>query len=151
MGLVACTESLVSHTSCSDQTPSVPRRQCKRRKKEAADGFWSILDASNTSNTDDYEVTSQSAQREHSHTFRMGNFEALKLFLGFRMDELTVRFLRPIVIEWLKLLEPTRPKKYGPYHKCRPSEAPENASTPPWWPEDCHYNDPSHLSKTGIF
>jgi hypothetical protein len=56
--------------------------------------------------------------------------------------------LRPIVTAWIKQLEPKRLSHYGPYHKKLPKEQPP-ASTPPWWPHDVPYEEPSHLDKNG--
>lgn len=56
--------------------------------------------------------------------------------------------LRPIVTAWIKQLEPRRLGAYGPYHKQLPSQQPPEC-TPPWWPGDVPYEEPSHLDKTG--
>jgi hypothetical protein len=84
-----------------------------------------------------------------AETFHIGDMKGLKRFLRFRLDELTMKPLRPIVTAWIKLIEPRRSGSYGPYHKLLPADAPQDA-TPPWWPVDVEYNEPSHLSKAGM-
>ena len=72
----------------------------------------------------------------------------LKRFFRKRLDELTMKPVRPIVTAWVKLLEPKRLTRFGPYHKKLPNEQPQEC-TPPWWPRDVPYEEPSHLDKDG--
>jgi type IV secretory pathway VirB10-like protein len=51
--------------------------------------------------------------------FFTSDFEALEMFLRMRLEKLTIKPLRPIVAEWVKLLEPRRLEIYGPYQKQR--------------------------------
>lgn len=82
-----------------------------------------------------------------AHNFHIGDLDALKKFFRRRLDELTTKPVRPIVTAWLKLLEPKRLTKYGRYHKKLPKDQPSEC-TPPWWPYDVPYEEPSHLDKT---
>jgi hypothetical protein len=82
--------------------------------------------------------------------FLTSDFEGLKTFLRMRLEELTMKPLRPIVTEWVKLLVPRRQAFYGPYHKRNPeTDAPANRA-PPWWPTGVDYFEPSHLLKTRL-
>jgi hypothetical protein len=65
-----------------------------------------------------------------------------------RLEELTMKPLRPIVTEWVKDLVPKRQTDYGPYHK-RHAESPADPA-PHWWPNGIQYVEPSHLPKTGV-
>ncbi|KAF3026903.1 hypothetical protein E8E12_000010, partial [Didymella heteroderae] len=44
------------------------------------------------------------------------------------------------------LIEPRRLGDWGKYHEMKPSEA----ETPPWWPRDVIYKEPSHLKKEDL-
>jgi hypothetical protein len=83
-----------------------------------------------------------------SQTFYISNINELMKYFKRRLDELTMKPLRPVVTEWIKLLEPKRLSLYGPYHNNLPREQPLGC-TPPWWPQDVPYKEPSHLFKTG--
>ena len=85
---------------------------------------------------------------EQSYTFYIGDIDELKRFFRRRLDELTMKPVRPIVTAWIKQLEPKRLSRYGPYHKKLPKEQPEER-TPPWCPRDVPYEEPSHLDKGG--
>ena len=78
-------------------------------------------------------------------TFYIGDIDAFKEFLTHRFDELTRKPLRGIATNWVKLIEPRRRGDWGKYHEMKPSEA----ETPPWWPQDVIYKEPSHLKKEG--
>ncbi|KAF1933608.1 uncharacterized protein M421DRAFT_201058 [Didymella exigua CBS 183.55] len=83
---------------------------------------------------------------EESHTFYIGDIDAFKKFLTRRFDELTMKPLRGIATHWVKLIEPRRLGDWGKYHEMKPSEA----ETPPWWPRDVIYKEPSHLKKEDL-
>ena len=83
-----------------------------------------------------------------SYTFYIGDVDELKRFFRRRLDELTMKPVRPIVTAWVKLLEPKRLTRFGPYHKKLAREQPPQC-TPPWWPQDVPYEEPSHLDKAG--
>lgn len=97
-------------------------------------------------NPEDAEPTVE-VVTEESHTFYIGDIDALKEFLTRRFDELTMKPLRGIATHWIKLIEPRRLGDWGKYHEMKPSEA----ETPPWWPQDVVYKEPSHLKKEGKF
>jgi hypothetical protein len=83
-----------------------------------------------------------------AYDFYIGDVEGFIKFLRRRLDELTMKPLRPIVTAWIKFLEPKRLSRYGPYHKKLPGDMPAEC-TPPWWPHDVPYEEPSHLDKMG--
>ena len=85
------------------------------------------------------------AVTEESYSFYIGDIDAFKKFLTRRFDELTMKPLRGIVTGWVKLIEPKRLGDWGKYHEKKSSEA----ETPPWWPKDVIYKEPSHLKKEG--
>lgn len=95
-------------------------------------------------NPEDIESTVE-VVTEESHTFYIGDVDAFKKFLTRRFDELTMKPLRGIATHWVKLIEPRRLGDWGKYHEMKPSEA----ETPPWWPQDVIYKEPSHLKKEG--
>lgn len=82
---------------------------------------------------------------EVSHTFYIGEIDAFKEFLRYRFDELTMKPLRGIAAQWIKLIEPKRLGEWGKYHEMKPSQA----KTPLWWSRDVPYKEPSHLKKKG--
>lgn len=100
--------------------------------------------AANNTNAVDVEHTVE-VVTEESHTFYIGDIDAFKKFLKRRFDELTMKPLRGIATHWVKLIEPRRLGDWGKYHEMKPSEA----ETPPWWPRDVIYKEPSHLKKEG--
>jgi hypothetical protein len=85
---------------------------------------------------------------EEMHSFYIGNINELIKFFERRLDELTMKPLRPIVTAWIKQLEPKRLKKYGPYHGNMSRDKPRECY-PPWWPHNVPYLEPSHLEKAG--
>lgn len=95
---------------------------------------------------DDNEVRTSN---EAAYTFYVGDVDQLSKFYRRRLEELTMKPLRPIVTAWIKQLEPRRLGSYGPYHKKMPSQRPPEC-TPDWWPRDVRYEEPSHLDKTGL-
>lgn len=101
-----------------------------------------------------YEEENEQCDRDikittkQSYTFYIGDIAKLKKFFRRRLDELTMKPLRPIVTAWIKQLEPKRLSHYGPYHKKFPGEVSAKL-TPPWWPSDVRYEEPSHLDKAG--
>jgi hypothetical protein len=86
--------------------------------------------------------------KDESYTFYIGDIEQLQKFMRQRFNELTMKPLRGIVTNWIRLLEPRRLGAYGKYHEMLPSEMPKDA-TPPWWPKTIIYKEPSHLKKHG--
>jgi hypothetical protein len=98
-------------------------------------------------NFSDSEQDNEDAS-EKSHTFYINDINKLIKFFKCRLDELTMKPLRPIVTAWIRQLEPKRLSLYGPYHKKLPKDKPLGR-TPPWWPNDVPYQEPSHLDKTG--
>jgi hypothetical protein len=105
-------------------------------------------DGSGDENSEAYDDRDVRVATEHSHTFYIGDVDELTRFFRRRLDELTMRPLRPIVTAWIKQLEPKRLSQYGPYHKKLPKDQPPEC-TPPWWPHTVPYEEPSHLDKTG--
>jgi hypothetical protein len=85
---------------------------------------------------------------EIMHSFYIGNTDGLIKFFQRRLDELTTKPLRPIVTAWIKQLEPKRLSRYGRYHKKLSRDQPSGC-TPPWWPHNVPYLEPSHLEKAG--
>ncbi|KAJ4367018.1 actin cytoskeleton and mitosis protein [Neocucurbitaria cava] len=129
---------------------SKPQR--RRTLKRSRSGVRSIRQYTPTEYSSDEEDDDVDDDRdvkvatEQSFSFYIGDIGELKRFFRRRFDELTTRPLRTIVTAWIKQLEPRRLGGYGKYHKQLPSEQPPGC-TPPWWPEDVPYNEPSHLSK----
>lgn len=96
---------------------------------------------------EEYDACSRSDD-EAAGVLYIGNFSQVKEFFYRRFDELTTKPLRTVVTAWVKILEPRRQSNYGPYHKKLSSERPPE-HTPPRWPSNVPYNEPSHLSKHG--
>jgi hypothetical protein len=103
---------------------------------------------SDDENDEQYDDRDASVPTAKSYTFYIGDVKELKRFFRKRLDELTMKPVRPIVTAWVKLLEPKRLTRFGPYHKKLPNEQPQEC-TPPWWPRDVPYEEPSHLDKDG--
>ncbi|KAF3035970.1 hypothetical protein E8E12_007568 [Didymella heteroderae] len=116
------------------RTRSVAQGLARNRKAVADD-----------TNPEDAEPTVE-VVTEESHTFYIGDIDAFKMFLTRRFDELTMKPLRGIATHWVKLIEPRRLGDWGKYHEMKPSEA----ETPPWWPQDVIYKEPSHLKKEDL-
>jgi hypothetical protein len=93
----------------------------------------------------DVEQENEDAGKK-SHTFYIGDIDKLMTFFRCRLDELTMKPLRPIVTAWIKQLEPKRLSRYGRYHKKLSRDQPSGC-TPPWWPHNVPYEEPSHLDK----
>lgn len=116
-----------------------------KRTRSVAQGLASNRKAvTNDTHTEDVEPIVE-VVTEESHTFYIGDIDAFKKFLTRRFDELTMKPLRGIATHWVKLIEPRRLGDWGKYHEKKPSEA----ETPPWWPQDVIYKEPSHLKKEG--
>ncbi|KAL5121710.1 hypothetical protein ACEQ8H_000397 [Pleosporales sp. CAS-2024a] len=111
------------------------------RAREATDD----LDDNTRSNDDDDE---QNHLTEVPISFCIGDFKALEIFFRLRFNELTMKPLRSMVTAWLKQLEPRRKGGYGPYHKKLPAEVPDGS--PPWWPKNVVYVEPSHLDRESL-
>ncbi|KAF1960464.1 hypothetical protein CC80DRAFT_294394 [Byssothecium circinans] len=89
-----------------------------------------------------------------SHEFRIGDVDGMKKFYYIRLGEVGINALRRIITEWVKVLEPTRLRNYGPYHKLKQyswdfklldNKPVPNDRGPPWWPNDVPYVEPAHL------
>ncbi|CAO2649550.1 Nn.00g069350.m01.CDS01 [Neocucurbitaria sp. VM-36] len=129
--------------------PKQTRRKTLKRSRSVARSFKQYTPTEYTSDDDEDDEDDDrdvKVATEQSYSFYIGDLKELKKFFRRRFDELTTRPLRTIVTAWIKQLEPRRLGGYGPYHKQLPSEQPPEC-TPPWWPEDVPYNEPSHLSK----
>ncbi|EUC42872.1 hypothetical protein COCMIDRAFT_102350, partial [Bipolaris oryzae ATCC 44560] len=132
--------------------PSEPRTQhnprkrtrSSRRKLRSQPVAQSTGDEEDGRLGEDVKITT-----EQSYTFYIGDIDELKKFFRRRLDELTMKPLRPIVTAWIKQIEPKRLSRYGRYHKQLPKDQPEECS-PPWWPRDVNYEEPSHLDKAGL-
>ncbi|KAF1850924.1 uncharacterized protein K460DRAFT_400958 [Cucurbitaria berberidis CBS 394.84] len=133
----------------SSVAPKSPRQKTLKRSRSVARGLSQHRPtqvSSEDEEDDDNDDKDVIVLTEKSFSFYIGDIEEMKKFLRRRFDELTTRPLRTIVTAWIKQLEPRRLGGYGPYHKQLPSEQPSEC-TPPWWPQDVPYNEPSHLSK----
>ncbi|CAI6337983.1 unnamed protein product [Periconia digitata] len=98
-------------------------------------------------------------EKMQRHQFRVGDTNKLKEFYYIRLNEVGIIALRRIVTEWIRILEPTRLRDYGPYHKLdqyrrNPSlltaESKDRECEPPWWPRDVPYVEPAHLPAKGL-
>ena len=95
------------------------------------------------------DVSDYKQENEDARSFDIGDIDELMYFFKCRLEALTMKPLRPIVTAWIKLLEPERLSLYGVYHKKLPKDQPQGCTTPPWWPQDVPYQEPSHLQKAG--
>jgi hypothetical protein len=134
--------------------PSPSKRRAKKRPHTAAQSLPRARDRTPLDSSEDGDNEDEKSDDEANTAnneqigFLTSEFEKLKTFLRIRLEELTMKRLRPIVTEWVKLLVPQRQALYGPYHK-RHAEAPAEPA-PPWWPAGLQYVEPSHLPKTGV-
>ncbi|EUC38042.1 hypothetical protein COCCADRAFT_83933, partial [Bipolaris zeicola 26-R-13] len=125
--------------------PSTRKRtRSSRRKLRSQPIAQSTRDEEDGQLGEDVKITT-----EQTYTFYIGDIDELKKFFRRRLDELTMKPLRPIVTAWIKQIEPKRLSRYGRYHKQLPKDQPEECS-PPWWPRDVNYEEPSHLDKAGL-
>lgn len=131
--------------SRQDQTKKRKRAGLHGRERPRQSTAQQSSDEGVDEQCDDAELTIPTVK---SYTFYIGDVEELKRFFRRRLDELTMKPVRPIVTAWVKMLEPKRLTKFGPYHKKLPKEQPPEC-TPPWWPQDVPYEEPSHLDKAG--
>lgn len=99
-------------------------------------------DEYNGENDSDADLT---PKRIRTETLYINNIEGLLKFYRHRFDELTMKPMRKIITEWVSRLEPQRQSKYGKYDNKLPSK--RTALSPPWWPSDCPYREPSHLKR----
>ncbi|USP75768.1 hypothetical protein yc1106_03042 [Curvularia clavata] len=130
--------------------PKAERNPRKRSQSSEGTSFsQSVAEAANYEEENGQYSTDVKITTEQSYTFYIGDIAELKKFFRRRLDELTMKPLRPIVTAWIKQLEPKRLSHYGPYHKRFPRELPSKC-TPPWWPSDVRYEEPSHLDKAGL-
>ncbi|CAA9958044.1 DUF2841 domain containing protein [Pyrenophora teres f. maculata] len=135
-------------TQAAPSPPPVPlpkapeRRKRKRTRAIVHDSSEDDIDGHCRCGSGDVTISTDT-----SYHFHIGDLDSLKKFFRRRLDELTTKPVRPIVTAWLKLLEPKRLSIYGRYHKKLPREQPPEC-TPPWWPHDVPYEEPSHLDKT---
>lgn len=130
-------------TANAVSAPKLPTQKTLKRSRRQQSPVQASSEDDDYDRDDGRDVT---VTTEQSYSFYIGNVAQLKLFFRRRFDELTTRPLRTIVTAWIKQLEPRRLGGYGPYHKQLPTEQPPEC-TPPWWPRDIPYNEPSHLSK----
>jgi hypothetical protein len=126
---------------------SAPTRQ-NTRKRNRSNARVAAPEYSDDENDEQYDDRDLKVATELSYTFYIADIEQLIKFFRRRLDELTMKPLRPIVTAWIKQLESKRLTIYGPYHKKLPKDMPAG-STPPWWPLDVPYEEPSHLDKQG--
>lgn len=102
------------------------------------------------------EMTEKPRQKSEmpAHQFYMGDMEGLKKFYRVRLGEIGINALRRIITEWIKVLEPTRLRSHGPYHKLKEygcdskllsTEISHRGHGPPWWPRTVPYVEPAHL------
>jgi hypothetical protein len=131
--------------SRQDQTKKRKRARPRVRERPRQTITRQYSEEEDDERYDDNDLTVPTVK---SHTFYIGDVEELKRFFRRRLDELTMKPVRPIVTAWVKLLEPKRLTRFGPYHKKLPREQPPEC-TPPWWPQDVPYEEPSHLDKAG--
>jgi hypothetical protein len=149
----------VSWNACAVYWPvanwhAAPTRQQNPRKRtrSAARGRAQravAQDVSDDEYDEQYNDQYVRGATETSYDLYIGDVPELKKFYRRRLDELTMKPLRPIVTAWIKQREPKRLSKFGPYHKKLPCDMPPGC-TPPWWPRDVPYEEPSHLDKTGM-
>jgi hypothetical protein len=127
-----------------------PRQQNlrKRTRSTARGRTVHVQDVSDDENDEQYDDRDVRTTTDTTYTFYIGDLVELKKFFHRRLDELTMKPVRPIVTAWIKLYEPKRLSLYGPYHKKLPRDMPPQC-TPPWWPRDVPYEEPSHLDKMG--
>jgi hypothetical protein len=118
----------------------------KRRRSSVRQRDLEPLDGKDE---DGEEDESREVVKGKSNTFYIGDIEGLQRFMRQRFNELTMKPLRGIITNWIRLLEPRRLGEYGKYHEMLPSQMPEDA-TPPWWPKTIIYKEPSHLRKDGM-
>ncbi|EMD92013.1 hypothetical protein COCC4DRAFT_174510 [Bipolaris maydis ATCC 48331] len=132
--------------SSKPRTQQDPRKRTRsgRRKLRSQPVAQSTSDKEDGQLGEDIKI-----KTEQSYTFYIGDIDELKKFFRRRLDELTMKPLRPIVTAWIKQIEPKRLSRYGRYHKQLPKDQPEECS-PPWWPRDVSYEEPSHLDKAGL-
>ncbi|KAI4945786.1 hypothetical protein J4E91_007699 [Alternaria rosae] len=131
----------------SGDTQPKSRKRTRSRAEESRQG--AAQHCSEDGDDEQYDDRDVPVATQKSYTFYIGDMKPLMGFFHRRLDELTMKPVRPIVTAWVKQLEPKRLSLYGPYHKKLPSEqSPE--CTPPWWPHDVPYEEPSHLDKAGL-
>jgi hypothetical protein len=131
--------------------PKTARRNVLKRSRSVAQDLSHPSRPQQTSDEDGNDHDDETmVQTESSRTFHVGDIKALKTFLRYRIDELTMKPVRGMVTAWLRQLEPKRKGGYGPYHKMLPCDAPADA-TPPWWPHNVPYVEPAHLDKDGKY
>ncbi|KAF2788123.1 hypothetical protein K505DRAFT_342363 [Melanomma pulvis-pyrius CBS 109.77] len=81
-----------------------------------------------------------------THDLYLGDCEGMAFFYQTRCHEVNQTFLKQVVTRWLLALDRHRKRRYSSYTKKLPTEMPEG-STPPWWPRDIPYIEPSHLAE----
>lgn len=126
------------------------QRRAKKRTRSgySAQGPSQSRLKRDASEDDTNEQDEKVLTNEIRYDFHLGDMAGLRKFFRQRIEELTMKPVRGLVTNWIKQLEPKRPGVYGPYHRKKPSEMPEEA-TPPWWPQDVGYIEPAHLDKNG--
>ncbi|KAG9196051.1 hypothetical protein G6011_01172 [Alternaria panax] len=116
-----------AHQPVVPQVPATSRvDQMKKRKRNWFHASGRPRQASDDDDDEEHlgdgDVTVPTVK---SYSFYIGNVEDVKSFFRRRLDELTMKPVRPIVTAWVKLLEPKRLTRYGPYHKKLPKEQPQ--------------------------
>jgi hypothetical protein len=129
----------VLETADTKPAPLKRRRSSQGRTRKEPD---------NSGDDEEEEDEDREAVKDKSYSFYIGDIDQLQKFLRQRFNELTMKPLRGIVTNWIRQLEPRRLGAYGKYHEMLPSEMPEEV-TPPWWPRNIIYKEPSHLKKHG--
>lgn len=128
---------------------TTPKRNTLKRSRSVAQASAQTQSQAQDDEEEFEDDGHERTSNEAAYTFYVGDFDQLTKFFRRRLEELTMKPLRPIVTAWIKQLEPRRLGSYGPYHKKMPSQRPPHC-TPDWWPRDVRYEEPSHLDKTGM-
>ncbi|EOA89415.1 uncharacterized protein SETTUDRAFT_105680, partial [Exserohilum turcica Et28A] len=125
------------------------RQTARKRTRSTGRGFRSrhITRALSEEEEDEQLECDVKISVGQSYTFYIGDIDELKKFFRRRLDELTMKPVRPIVTQWIRRLEPRRLSLYGPYHK---NLLKSKRGIPPWWPRGVQYVEPAHLSKTEL-
>jgi hypothetical protein len=131
--------------STRQQNPRKRTRSTARGRTQRA----VAQDVSDDEYDEQYDDQDVRVATEKSYNLYIGDVPEVKKFYHRRLDELTMKPLRPIVTAWIKQREPKRLSNFGPYHKKLACDMPPEC-TPPWWPRDVPYEEPSHLDKAGM-
>ncbi|CAI6333421.1 unnamed protein product [Periconia digitata] len=104
---------------------------------------------------DDHHKDEQGGSDPHcsrleANTLLVSDIPAVIKFYHTRFKELTMKPLRQIVTAWVKRLEPSRNRDYGPYDKTVTPATAKSGTCPPWWPKNTPYTEPSHLKSNHL-